>query len=145
MGRLRQPGAQRGDLHRPIRGLTQGELNLLIGVAGAKQHACDMFYVSGVPLTELTRTARRWGGPEETRLMSCCVPACCLPTLSQLDVCPTPSIVLEKGSVKQLIQLLYVKVREAFGGIVEVNVQLSHDGRLSSFMPDGQQAPETIK
>ncbi len=77
--------------------------------------------------------------------MSCCVPACCLPTLSQLDVCPTPSIVLEKGSVKQLIQLLYVKVREAFGGIVEVNVQLSHDGRLSSFMPDGQQAPETIK
>lgn len=37
------------------------------------------------------------------------------------------------------------KVREAFGGIVEVNVQLSHDGRLSSFMPDGQQAPETIK
>ena len=47
--------------------------------------------------------------------------------------------------MKKLIQILYVQVREAFGGIVEVNVQLSHDGRLSSFVADGQQAPETIK
>ena len=136
MGRLRQPGAQRGDLHCPIRGLTQGELCLLI----AQPHACALHLVSGVLRTELTRA-----GPKEIRLISCCVPACCPAVITRLAVCPAPSQSLEKGKAKQLIELLCVKVREAFGGILEVDVQLSHDGRLSSFMPDGQQAPETIR
>ena len=125
--------------------IAPSEASRKVSLLVAQPHACALHLVSGVLRTKLIRAAGQWRGPEEITLMSCVVPACCLPGITRLAVCPTPSYFHGKGSNKQLIQLLHVKVREAFGGIVEVHVQLSHDGRLSSFMPDGQQAPETIR